>query len=135
VGIMVIIYLGGIFMPVVVYTAHDFHHIMSHTLYKHFLHQYEHFKGIHHEHTQFGHGHSHNEMIDFALHQLERDVEHDQKRDVPLQTSPFKYNEHIKGQIITIRRSFTIKVNQVIFKIDKSDLADYEPATPPPKYC
>ncbi len=131
VGIMAAIYLGGIFAPSIVYTAHDMHHIMAHTLYKHFLHEYEHFAGVLHDHTV--HGHNHNGMIDFALDQLGNDEGSHKERESPFTVSLFKYNDHVKSHYLNIQRRYSLKQTYIIFKIYGSSLTDPEPAIPPPK--
>jgi len=134
-GVMVVIYVGGILTPSLIYFAHDIYHVMTHTVYQHFLHQYQHFKGIAHDHSAFAgsHGHTHNGFIDFALHQIDDDKSRQQDRNAPMTLTTFKYTEHVKsGAIIPVKRYF-FKKSYITFDVLARGLSDPEPFTPPPK--
>lgn len=134
-GLMIIIYLGGIFTPSLVYFAHDMYHVMTHTVYQHFLHQYQHFTGITHDHASLihRHGHSHMGLIDFALHQVDHDESRQREKGNPMTLTTFKYNEHVKGNDIFLRRGYLLKMRYLVYNIAATDLSDPEPFTPPPK--
>ncbi len=135
-GIMIIIYLGGVFTPSMIYFVHDVYHIMTHTVYQHLLHEYQHFKGIAHDHSTVaeGHGHTHNMLIDFALHQIDTDKNRQpDHRQTPKTLTTFKYNEHVKGNNVSLRQNYTARPPYVTGNTKAEDLAGTEPVTPPPK--
>ncbi len=134
-GTMIIVYLGGIATPSMVYFIHDVYHVMTHTVYQHFLHQYQHFKGIAHDHSALAHshGHTHNGLIDFALHQINANKNRQPDRDAPKTLTTFKYSEHVKGNSISLKPGYVVMSLFVIRNIIAWDLSDPEPFTPPPK--
>ena len=118
-----------------IYFVHDVYHVMTHTVYQHMLHQYQHFKGIPHDHSTLAgsHGHSHNGLIDFALHQIDEDKNKKQDRNAPMTLTTFKYTEHVKSGNVNPINRYSFTKPYIIFNVRAKDLTDPEPVTPPPK--
>lgn len=126
------LYIGGMTGPSGIYIAHGLHHLVTHTLYQHFYHEYAHWRGLHHHHAR-QHGHTHSKLIDFALHQLDKNKDHGHGKKTPASTPLFRYNFHLQGQCISLSdRTIKIKsFHNVNFSCP--GLTDKEPNLPPPK--